>query len=169
MVTVSEEINKGKEYRWKKRWYSGSRSIFSPNCISSTTKGKLERVSPCITYHLETSRGILILNPVDDLHIFALHTLVFYIWFCYSTQLMIYTSFLFFFLIYDILNTWNSGGLKWMQKLWFKTFGLQFIANQTRVKLLSDCCVMNGNLSSKKFPQKIKPTIVKGRRHSRNS
>ena len=45
---------------------------------------------------------ILLLNPIDDLHIFFV-----------------------FFFIYDVLNTWNSGGLKWMQKLWFKTFGLQ--------------------------------------------
>ena len=154
VVTADEEINKGKRYRWKKRWDSGSRSLVSPN-ISSTTKGKLERVSPGITDHLETSRGILILNSIDYLHIFVLHTLLFYIWFCCSTQLMNYTSSPFtlcFFFIYDVMNTWNSG-LKWVQsqKLWFKTFGLQFIVNQTRVKLLSDCSFMNGNLSSKKL------------------
>ena len=75
---------------------------------------------------------ILLLNPIDELHIFAFHAL--------------------FFFIYDVMNTWNSG-LKWVQsqKLWFKTFGLQFIVNQTRINLLSDCSFMNGNLSSKKF------------------
>lgn len=65
LVTADEET-KGKEYRWKKRWDSGSRSLVSPN-ISSTTKGKrkvpFQQVEDICRYTIYRLTVWLILKP----------------------------------------------------------------------------------------------------------
>ena len=133
VVTADEEINKGKEYRWKKRWDSGSRSLVSPN-ISSTTKGKLNVLVPALPTTLKRL-GVFWYSTQLIIYISTSYTLCFFIYDCVTqpnwwiTHLRLSRS---GFFIYDVMNTWNSG-LKWVQsqKKWFKTFGLQFIVNQT--------------------------------------